>query len=574
MQTNQKRYLVTAGLPYPNGRLHVGHVAGCYLPADIFVRFLKLTGRDVRYVCGSDDHGVAMMLAAQKEGKTPQEVADHYNKLQQEDFRSIGISFDEYGATSRNQFHAKESQKFFLEMYKRGFFTQETSKQFYDPKKEMFLPDRFVRGDCGLCGAPDQYGDQCEVCGKLLDVSTLKNAKSVFSGELAVVKESTHWFLDLSAFEDNVRRWLPEAKLRDHTRKYVEGLLSVGLVRRAMTRDIEWGVPVPLSEAKGKVLYVWFDAPIGYISNTMEMCANDPQRNGDYAQWWNSADCEIVHFIGEDNTIFHCVVWIAMLSAVGGYRLPSAVVVNQYLNIQKPGESEAQKISKSRGVGVWIGDYIHAGGDPDSLRYYLTAIAPENSKGVFKTEDLVQRHNSELGNVLGNFAQRITTFCIKNFEGAVPAIVEDKVSALDQDFLARFQKVASDVACAYEKFEAKAALEKIMQFARECNKYLDDKAPWTTRKTDLETTGITIALALRALSLLTILASPILPYTADKLAKVLNLPVDAEGRVVLRWPESARFANFASGLFESGHKLGAPQVLFPKIEESSKPGGD
>lgn len=407
-----KRLLVTAALPYSNGRPHVGHVAGCYLAADTYVRYQRLTGRDVRFVCGSDDHGVAIVLSADREGKTPAEVAEYYGKIQKEDFESLGIHFDVYSSTSRNPYHAQTSQNFFLELYKKDYFEKKSTEQFYDPVKKQFLPDRFVKGVCGYCSTPDQNGDQCENCGKVLDSTTLLEAKSVLSGEPAVVRETVHWFLDLSRFSTVVEEWLDGATIREHTRNYVKGLLSSGLIQRSMTRDLSWGIPVPLDEpeAEGKVLYVWFDAPIGYISNTMELCA---ERDGDcqlYSKWWKDDECDILHFIGEDNTIFHCVIWIAMLSAEGSFRLPEGVIVNQFLNIQFPNKNEAEKISKSRGTAIWIGDYIRQGGNPDTLRYYLTAIAPEKSRAVYKPEDLVQRNNADLANTLGNFVNRIISF--------------------------------------------------------------------------------------------------------------------------------------------------------------------
>lgn len=381
--SSPKRVLVTAALPYSNGRPHVGHIAGCYLPADTYVRFLRMKHTPVRFICGSDDYGVAIMLTAQREGKTPREVATYYNQKQREAFAGLNIDFDIYSGTCSCPFHTKTSQDFFQAVNDKGYFEKIESSQFFDESKNVFLPDRFVKGTCGYCGAADQNGDQCESCGKTLDVDSLKDAVSVFSGKPATRRTTKHWYLDLAQFESQVRAWLKSATLRDYTRSYVEGLISTGLVKRSMSRDIEWGIPLPIKDpdAQGKVLYVWFDAPIGYISNTKEYFQKAAGSPDEYAEWWKSDDCDIYHFIGEDNTIFHCVIWIAMLSIEGNYHLPKGVIVNQFLNIQFPGKEE-EKISKSRGSAVWIEDYLKDGGDPDSLRYYLTMIATERARSL------------------------------------------------------------------------------------------------------------------------------------------------------------------------------------------------
>jgi methionyl-tRNA synthetase len=421
----------------------------------------------------------------------------------------------------------------------------------------MFLPDRFVKGTCGYCGTPEQNGDQCENCGKMLDVDTLKNARSVVSGQPAIVKESAHWFLDLSRFEDQVAAWLKTATLRDHTRSYVSGLLSTGLVKRAMTRDLTWGIPVPLDDpdAKGKVLYVWFDAPIGYISNTMELCelrGESPER---YSDWWKSDDCDLYHFIGEDNTIFHCVIWIAMLGAEGSFKLPNGVIVNQFLNIQFPGKEE-EKISKSRGSAVWIEDYLAAGNNPDVLRYYLTMIAPERARTVYKPEDLAQRNNSELANILGNFVHRLVSFTHKYFGPAIPAFPAEKVTATDTAFLARISETHRELTECLESFNFKAGLETIMDLCREANRYLDEKAPWTTRKTDMETTAVTLAYGLRAVQYLATALAPYLPESAAKIAKTLALSPET-----LRWADAVQF-------LPAGSPLEKPEILFTKIEDA------
>lgn len=550
-----KRLLVTSGLPYSNGQLHVGHVAGAYLPADIYVRYKRLTGTEVHFVCGSDDHGVAIMLSAEKEKKTPAEIANHYNELQKKDFEGLRICFDVYGATSCSKYHQKASQDFFLHLHKKNYFEKKKTKQYYDQLKKVFLPDRFVKGTCGHCKTPDQHGDQCENCGKVLDVDTLEEAVSVLSGQKASIRETVHWFLDLTKFQKTVATWVGQAKMRETTRRYVKSLLAQGLVKRSMTRDIDWGIPVPLEEpdAKGKVLYVWFDAPIGYISNTMELCE---QKYGDaqkYEDWWKSKDTEIIHFIGEDNTVFHCVIWIAMLSAEETFQLPTGVVVNQFLNIKFP-EKEVEKISKSRGTAVWIGDYLEQKGDPDVLRYYLTAIAPERARTVFKPEDLVKRNNTDLANTLGNFVNRVLSFTHKYVGPHIPEYPENKVTKIDEMFLNRIQDTHKRLTDELEKFSFKAAMETIIEFCRDCNKYIDEKAPWVTRKEDMETTKVTLVNGLRAIHFLAITLLPFLPGAAQKIANILNLD-----RQKLTWKEALK-------PLPSGSKLNSPEILFSKLE--------
>lgn len=554
-QPRRKRLLVTAALPYSNGRLHVGHIAGAYLPADIYVRYQRLTGRDVRFVCGSDDHGVAILLTAENEGKTPAEVASFYSDRQKKDFEGLGIAFDVYGSTSRTPYHAKTSQDFFLKLHEKGYFEKRKTRQFFDESKGVFLPDRYVKGTCGFCGTPDQNGDQCENCGKVLDVESLKEARSTLSGKPAGVKETVHWFLDLTRFEGTVRDWVETASLRENTRTYVRSLLAQGLVKRSMTRDIPWGIPVPLPdpEAKGKVLYVWFDAPIGYISNTKELCARLDGNADRYAEWWKSDEADILHFIGEDNTIFHCVIWIAMLSAEGSFRLPSSVVVNQFLNIQFP-DREAEKISKSRGTAVWIGDYLESGADPDVLRYYLTVIAPERARTVYKPEDLIQRNNVDLANTLGNFVNRVVSFTQKYVGPHVPEYPREKATDADAAFRALIASTHAKVTDELERFSTRGALEAIMDFARECNKYVDTKAPWVTRKTDMEMTRVTLAHGLHAIRYLAVALSPFLPGAAAKIRRMLALPEES-----LSWAD-------ATSAPPPRSPLGPPEILFQKQE--------
>jgi methionyl-tRNA synthetase len=551
---SRRRVLVTAGLPYSNGRLHVGHLGGAYIPSDIYVRYLRLTGADVRFVCGSDDYGVAIMLTAEKEGKTPREVADFYRSKQIEDFAGMGMSFDHYSGTSSNPLHAKTSQDFFLALYKKGYFEKQSSRQFYDERKEVFLPDRYVKGTCGFCGTTEQAGDQCENCGKVLDVDSLKDAISVMSSGPATVRDTVHWFLDLSRFRAEVEGWIARAELRDQTRAYVSGLLEGGLVKRAMTRDLSWGIPVPLDDpdAKGKVLYVWFDAPIGYISNTQEMCVKNGGALADADAWWRSPDTELVHFIGEDNTVFHCIIWIAMLNAEGSITLPKAVIVNHFVNIQVAGEG-VEKMSKSRGTAVWIGEFLANGGDPDSLRYYLTATASEKARGVFRTEDLELRHNGELADTLGNLVNRITSFSLKYCGTCVPeysaALETDPDRRLEQLLQQTFQRATDEL----ERYSFKAALEVIMEFARACNRYVDEKAPWSTRKTDMETTKVTLAVCLRAIHGLGVMLSPFIPFASAKILQAFGRSIDG-----VAWSDAVQFKVL-------GLPLSQPPILFQKM---------
>lgn len=554
MATSQRKVIVTAALPYSNGRPHVGHLGGAYIPSDIYVRYLRLTGAEVTYICGSDDHGVAIMITAEKEGKTPAEVASYYRAKQELAFSGMDISFDIYSGTSINPFHAKTSQDFFKALHEKGYFEKQTSRQLYDESKQAFLPDRFVKGTCGYCGTKDQNSDQCENCGKVLDIDTLKDPISVLSGEPAVVRDTVHWFLDLSRFKDEVQGWFDKAKLRDQTRAYVQGLINSGLVKRAMTRDLSWGIPVPLEDpdAAGKVLYVWFDAPIGYISNTEELFAREGKDSQGGRALWCEEDREIYHFIGEDNTIFHCVIWIAMLSAQGAYKLPTGVVVNHYINIQFPGQ-DVEKISKSRGNAVWIEDYLAEGGDPDSLRYYLTAIASERARTVYNPADLQARHNAELADTLGNLVNRITSFTLKHCGPEVPSYDAQLVTDTDRAFTRALEETFASVTAHLEEHSFKAALEGVMEFARVCNRYVDEKAPWTTRKTDMGVTKVTLAHSLRAIHALGVMLLPFIPRAAAKIVGAFR----GGSTTGVAWGDAVAFEL-------TGRALTQPPILFQK----------
>ena len=412
-----------------------------------------------------------------------------------------------------------------------------------------------MKGDCGFCGATEQNGDQCENCGKLLDHGSLKNAVSTITGKPATIRETTHWFLDLSRFQQEVESWLGKAELREHTRNFVKGLIATGLVKRSMTRDLSWGVPLPIDdpEAQGKVMYVWFDAPIGYISDTMQMCEERGGKSEDYVHWWKDPSTEIFHFIGEDNSIFHCVIWIAMLAGEGSYQFPKGVVVNQFLNIQFPNE-EAEKISKSRGRAVWIGEYLEEGNDPDILRYYLTSIAPERARTVYQPEDLIQKNNADLANTLGNFVNRILSFTHKHVGAEKPHYDEGKLSEVDRVFQAEFRKTFDEVTQALEEKSTKTALNRVMDFGRACNKYVDDKKPWVTRKTDMEATQLTLAIGIEAIQLLAVLLLPFMPKKAEQLLQMLGLDPQK-----VAWGDALRST-------PAGHALNPVEILFQKID--------
>jgi methionyl-tRNA synthetase len=558
---NRRTFLLTSALPYANGDLHVGHLMGAYLPADIFARFRRLQGHTVYTVCGSDDYGVAIVLSADKEQTTPKELSAKYQKRQKKALEGMGITFDVFSATSQNPFHQKTCQDFFLSLYHKGAFTKKVSEQFYDPHRGSFLPDRFVKGTCSFCGAHDQNGDQCEQCGKMLDVSTLRDPYSVFNNLPAEVRATTHWYLNLASYQELVRSWLSTASVRPPTRSFVEGFLETGLVERSMTRDIEWGIPVPLDDpdAQGKVLYVWFDAPLGYVSNTEELFSR--QNLGEAHTFWTHPDTEIFHFIGEDNTVFHCVVWIAMLLAHGSYGMPKGVFVNNFLTIKLPGKDE-EKMSKSRQNAPELIDYLEYHGNVDALRYYLSSIMTERSRGVYQPDALIQRYNSELANTIGNFAHRVLTFIAKH-QGEIVQI-PSSLDPLDQAFLDRRVEVHAKVTAFLEECECKSALEECMEYMREANRYIDARAPWKLRTSDPEMMKGVLYVSLCTLKTISVLMSPFIPHAMSHLSTMLGydtVHVETDGDTILHSPWSE-----ACAPFELNHRLGTPSVLFPKIE--------
>jgi methionyl-tRNA synthetase len=569
-----RRFLVTGALPYSNGPLHVGHIAGAYVPADIYVRYLRAAGDDVRFICGSDDNGVAALKTAREQDTTVEELTERFNKSQQASFAGLGIEFDVYGGTHQPEFvelHEKLSQELFLKIFEKGYFTKKTTKQLYDVEAEQFLPDRFVQGTCVHCNSPNAYGDQCEDCGRSLDAIDLINPKSTLTGTTPELRETIHWYLRLDQLQGRLAEWL-RTKKEDNQRSpawrpavvnfSLGQIENEGLPERCMTRDLEWGVPVPLDDpdAKGKALYVWFDAPIGYVSFTAKDCEDRGEGWQAYERWWKDPDCRIVHFIGEDNTVFHALTWPATLLAThdgdstqgepGEYQLPSTVCANAFLNIKFPGKDE-EKISKSRGTAIWIEEYLKQF-DPDPLRYYLTAIAPERQRTAFDVDDFVQRNNSELLAKLGNFVNRTLTFAKRYFDGKVPDAGQRQ--DVDTAALARRQETADKVAEHIEHFRFRAGLEAALELAQAGNEYFDVTKPYQTRKTDLAECGRAVNVCIQLVRALATVVGPYLPFSARNALRQLGCDEDA-----LAWDRVAEE-------LPAGHALGEPAFLFRKIE--------
>jgi methionyl-tRNA synthetase len=565
----KRRFLVTSGLPYSNGRLHVGHVAGAYLPADTYVRYLRARGDEVCFVCGSDDNGVASLISARREGKTVEELTAHYNARQRVDFEGLGIRFDIFGGTHQPAFverHERISQEFFRTIHDKGYFVKRKTEQFYDTEAGQFLPDRYVKGTCyhdkadgTPCRFAEAYGDQCESCGNAIEPLRLIEPVSTITGTRPVPRETVHWYLQLQQLEKPLREWLESKRQpaddapawRDWVLNFALGQIRQGLPERAMTRDLDWGVPVPLDDpdAAGKVLYVWFDAPIGYVSFTASLCEQQGDWR-DYAEWWKRPDCRIVHFIGEDNTVFHALIWPAMLTAEGSFELPWQVVASSFLNIKFPGQEE-QKISKSRGTAIWIEEYLKTF-DPDPLRYYLTAIAPETRRTAFDIDDFIARNNGELLNALGNFINRTLTFAKRYFDGRVP-----DAGPREEVDLRQLSRIATQAALVTEHLEVfcfKAALAEVMALARSANGYLDVKQPWKQRGEDMVACGATLNVCLQTVRALAILMAPFLPFSAEKCAAMLRL-----GPADLAWEA-------ATAELSAGHRLGEPEILFHKLD--------
>lgn len=538
-----KRTLVTAALPYANGGVHIGHLAGVYVPADIYVRYLRLRGRDVLFICGSDEHGVPITIRAKKEGVTPQDVCDRYHKLIKESFEKFGISFSIYSRTT-SDVHAKTATEFFEKLYEKGEFIEQESEQYFDEEAKTFLADRYIKGECPHCGNPDAYGDQCEKCGKDLSPTELINPHSTISGSKPVLRTTKHWYLPL----DKAQPWLEKWILADHSdwRSNVVGQckswFDMGLKPRAVTRDLDWGIPVPVEGAEGKVMYVWFDAPIGYISNTRELLPND------WEKWWKSQDTRLVHFIGKDNIVFHCIVFPAMLKAEGSYILPDNVPANEFLNL------EDDKISTSRNWAVWLHEYVEEfPGKQDVLRYVLTANAPETKDNNFTWKDFQARNNNELVAVYGNFVNRALVLTQKYFGGKVPPCGE--LTEQDKEIIAEFRDVKTKVEELLEKFRFRDAQKEAMNLARIGNKYLADSEPWKVFKTDPKRVETILNLSLQLVANLSIAFEPFLPFSSEKLRSMINMSD-------LKWDNLGQ-----TDLLVAGHELNKPELLFEKIED-------
>ncbi|TET36586.1 MAG: methionine--tRNA ligase [Planctomycetota bacterium] len=515
----KRKFLITSALPYSNGRLHVGHVAGAYLPADIFVRYLKARGDDVAYICGSDDFGAAIEFKSWFEKRKPEEIVAEFNPMQLVDFNRMNIEFEIYGGTSLSPRHPEFAQHFFTRANEEGLLEKIESEQWYDPEAEKFLPDRYVQGKCYYpdCESENAFGDQCEGCGRQIEPLKLLEPKSKFSGATPEVRKTTHWYFNLPEFEAKLRSWIDtHPEWRSTTRSRALKFLNEGLRARPITRDLKWGIPVPLDDpdAENKVLYVWFDAPIGYVSFTADWCEETTGDWKDYEKWWKNPECKIIHFIGEDNAVFHTIIWPGMLMAEGSFQLPHNVVVSAFLNMA------AEKMSKSRGTAIWLAETLDIF-EPDALRYYLTAIAPEPSRTGFYWDDLIARTNGELVATLGNFLNRWQSFVHKRFDARVPPA--GNRTELDREQLAALPALRDEVSEKLESYQFKAALETLMKGAQDANKYFDTRQPWVTGKDNLEDCGTAINVCIQTARSLTVLMAPFLPNAAESMRKVLNL---------------------------------------------------
>ena len=539
-----KRTLVTTALPYANGPVHIGHLAGVYVPADIYVRYLRLKGEEVLFIGGSDEHGVPITIKAKKEGVTPQDIVDRYHGIIKKSFEELGISFDIYSRTT-SKMHYETAADYFKKLYEKGEFVEKTSEQYYDEEAGQFLADRYITGTCPHCKNPNAYGDQCEACGTSLSPLDLIEPKSAISGSKPVLRETKHWYLPLDKHEAWLRQWILEDHKEWKTNVYgqCKSWIDMGLQPRAVSRDLDWGVPVPVEGAEGKVLYVWFDAPIGYISNTKELLPND------WEKWWKDESTRMLHFIGKDNIVFHCIVFPAMLKADGSYILPDNVPANEFLNL------EGDKISTSRNWAVWLHEYlVEFPGKQDVLRYVLTANAPETKDNDFTWKDFQTRNNSELVAIFGNFINRALVLTHKYFDGVVPALGE--LTDYDRETLKEFADVKADVESYLDNFRFRDAQKEAMNLARIGNKYLADTEPWKLAKTDMARTATILHIGLQIAANLAIAFEPFLPFSAKKLRDML-------GMETFSWNDLGSIE-----LLKEGAKLGETQLLFDKIEDS------
>ncbi len=559
MKENNKKYLITAALPYANGPLHIGHIAGAYLPADIYVRYLRANNKDVAFICGSDEHGAAITIKAQKENTTPQAIVDKFHQLNKKAFEDFGIAFSIYHRTS-STLHHETSQGFFKKLYENGALTQIESEQFYDEKVEQFLADRYIKGECPNCHYEDAYGDQCEKCGSSLNPSELINPKSTITGNSPILKKTKHWYLPMNEHEKWIKKWIEEGLLegkkhhnpkewKTHVLGQCKSWIDGGLQPRAMTRDLNWGVKVPLKDAEGKVLYVWLDAPIGYISATKQWAS---QENKNWEDYWKEDDTKIIHFIGKDNIVFHCIIFPILLKAHGEYNLPNNIPANAFLNL------EGDKLSTSRNWAVWLHEYLEDFPEKqDVLRYVLTSIAPENKDSEFTWEDFQARNNNELVAILGNFINRAFVLAHKYFDGLVPELRDP--SSYDQEVLSKIKEIADNVSKYIEAYKFREAQNEVISLARIGNKYLADTEPWKLIKDNKSAVGNILNVSIQISAGLSILLEPFLPFTSVKLSKMIY------GK-----SEKIEWADLNSTiLVKPGSELQKPTLLFEKIEDQT-----
>ncbi|MBE7647041.1 methionine--tRNA ligase [Tenacibaculum finnmarkense] len=547
--TTPKRYTITAALPYTNGPIHIGHLAGVYVPGDIYARFLRGKAKDVAFICGSDEHGVAIPMRAKKEGVTPQHIIDKYHGIIKKSFVDFGISFDNYSRTS-SKIHHETASDFFIKMYNDGEFIEEVTEQLYDAEANQYLADRFVVGTCPKCGNEESYGDQCEKCGTSHNATDLINPKSAITGNVPSLKETKHWFLPLDKHEDFLRKWILEGHKSDWKPNVLgqcKSWIDDGLRPRAVTRDLDWGIPVPVKGGEGKVLYVWFDAPIGYISSTKEWAAREGKNWEDY---WKKDDTKLVHFIGKDNIVFHCLIFPSMLKAHGDYILPENVPANEFLNL------EGNKLSTSKNWAVWLHEYLEDfPNQQDVLRYTLTANAPESKDNDFTWKDFQAKNNNELVAIFGNFINRVVVLTNKYYDGKVP--VAGDLSEVDEDTLATLKEFPNVIAKSIERYRFREASQELMNLARLGNKYLADEEPWKMIKVDAERTKTIMNVALQIAAGLAILSEPFLPFTSTKLKGILNIDT------ALTWNDVSE----KEVLISDDHQINEAELLFSKIED-------
>ncbi|WP_406685419.1 methionine--tRNA ligase [Seonamhaeicola sp. MEBiC1930] len=555
-----KRYTVTTALPYTNGPIHIGHLAGVYVPADIYVRYLRLTGNDVAFIGGSDEHGVPITIKAKNEGVTPQDIVDKYHAIIKKSFEDFGITYDNYSRTTA-PIHHKTASDFFKNLHEKGEFIEETSEQLYDEEANQFLADRFVIGTCPKCGNEESYGDQCENCGTSHNATDLINPKSAITGNTPTLKQTKHWFLPLDKHEDFLKEWILKGHKKDwkpNVYGQVKSWIDDGLRPRAVTRDLDWGIPVPVEGGEGKVLYVWFDAPIGYISSTIEWA----QREGkDWEPYWKDKDTKLVHFIGKDNIVFHCIIFPSMLKAEGSYILPENVPANEFLNL------EGNKLSTSKNWAVWLPEYLEDfPGQQDVLRYALNANAPETKDNDFTWKDFQARNNNELVAIFGNFINRVVVLTNKYYDGVVPTPSE--FTQIDEETLAAVKAYPNVIASSIERYRFREAGQELMNLARLGNKYLADEEPWKMIKVDENRTQTIMYVALQIAGALSALCEPFLPFTAEKLKNILNVS-SSDSTKEINIENSWNDISTKDVLLPAAHQIGKAELLFSKIEDKT-----